>query len=156
MDLLQVIIPDKRDFFVVLKDKTKIPISNYQKIEIDFCDRKICVNGKIETIKSPQITYWVDMNSESKEKLKKLFKDTDSMTRSIVQTKTSMIQVGYNEYLFKANIITRPDMEKSILLSSKYNAIRIELKLEDTDISLFDDAEVAYERYTSRFELLDL
>ena len=41
----------------------------------------------------------------SKEKLKKLFKDTDSMTRSIVQTKTSMIQVGYNEYLFKANII---------------------------------------------------
>ena len=156
MDLLQVIIPKKESFFILLPNKIKIPILRYAKIEIGFYDRVIYKFGKKEVESSPLVTYWVELKDDAKEKLGLLFKDTSIFARSVIHIKEAKIQVGEYNYIFKVDISASPDMQRSILLSDIANSVKIELKLENTNISLFDDAEEAYEEYTSRFDLLDI
>ena len=161
MDLLQVIIPSVNKFFILLEDGEKVPILKYEKIDINFCDRIVIINGKSEKFQNPVITYRVDMTEESKKKLSGLF-DTMSNFNGTVQTKRSRIVVGRDKYEFNVDItaiptrlIDRCGYSRGLGYDSEIDGIKICLKLENTKISLFDDAEEAYEKYT-RFELLDL
>ena len=157
MDLLQVIIPDISDFYILLKNGEKIPILRYSKIDINFCDRIVVENGVSRKIQSPLITYRIELNKQSKTKLKKIFSNYSS--GSTIHTRKARIQVGKYGYIFNVDVMARPDMEGELLLDRSYKThIEIHLKLENTSISLFDRAETAYEEYEkcNRFEILDL
>ena len=156
MDLLQVIIPEPSNFRILLDDDEEIRIIRYEKIDINFCKRVIFTDGKRIEVQSPLITYRVALDSQSKNQLKKLFSDTISGTASTIQTRNARVKVGWHGYIFNVEISTRPDMGKSFLLPKTYqDSVEICLKLENTNISLFDRANEAYEKY-SRFEILDL
>ena len=154
MDLLQVIIPAVNRFFILF-DGQVIPIVKYEKIDIDFCDRIIVRNGISEKIQYPVITYKVKMDKDSQKKLSGLFKIGTTYMETL-QTKKSRIQVGGHAYKFDVDITAIPyRLKYSSDKCDIFNEIKICLKLEDTKISLFDDVEEAYEKYT-RFDLLDL
>jgi hypothetical protein len=154
MDLLQVIIPDVSNFYILLKNGERIPIYRYSKIDINFCERTVFKNGASQKVQSPLITYKIELDKDSKEKLKTLF--SNYSCSSTLHTRRAKIKVGKYGYIFDVDISARPDMGDSYLLKRGYReSIEISLKLENTDISLFDDAEEAYEKY-SRFEILDL
>ncbi len=155
MDLLQVIIPDIKDFHILLCNDEEIPIERYFKIDIDFSDRTIVKNGVCTTVQEPLITYHVEMSWESKDKLKILFEDYYGGTSSCIQTRRTRIRVGEPRYVFGVDLTARPDMGSSPFLPDISKSIKICLKLENTNISMFDRAADAYEKYT-RFELLDL
>jgi hypothetical protein len=156
MDLLQVVIPKQEYFFILVPGVSPIPILKYLKIEIGFYERVIFKDEKRLVVNAPLITYFVVMDEESKNKLAELFKNTFSSTRCTVHTSAAKIQVGSSGYVFRADITDRPDMKSSFLLSEIHNSIKIEVKLEDTNISLFDNIEDVYEEYTTRWELLDI
>lgn len=156
MDLLQVIIPEPSDFRILLNDDEEIRIIGYEKIDINFCERIVYKNNKRIEVQSPLITYKIRLDSKSKEQLRKLFSDSYSSNYSTIQTRQGRIKVGKDGYIFNVDISGRPDMGESFLLARKYrNGIEICLKLENTEISLFDRADEAYEKY-NRFEILDL
>ena len=156
MDLLQVIIPDPSQFCILLEDDEEVRITGYENIEINFCERVIVKDGKSKRVQSPMITYTLRMDSESKSQLKKIFSDAYAGTSCTVQMRPGRIRVGRNEYIFNVEIYGRPDMRESYLLPNKYkDSIMVYLKLENTNISLFDRAEEAYEIY-NRFDILDL
>ena len=156
MDLLQVIIPEPAKFCILLDDDEEIRIIGYEQIDIDFCDRIIVKDGKSKTVQSPMITYTLRMDSESKSQLKKIFSDAWAGTACTMQMRRGRIRVGRQEYIFDVEIYGRPDMKESYLLSSRYkDSIMVYLKLENTNISLFDRAVDAYEIY-NRFDILDL
>lgn len=155
MDLLQVIIPEPANFYILLDDE-EISIIGYEKIDIDFCDRTIVKDGKCKRVQSPMITYTLRMDNESKNQLKKIFSDAYVETSGTVQMRQGRIRVGRQEYIFNVEIYGRPDMRESYLLPQKHKeSIMVYLKLENTNISLFDRAEDAYEIY-NRFDILDL
>jgi len=155
MDLLQVIIPRPREFCILLDNDEEIRIIGYEKIDINFCDRMIFKNGKGTAVQSPLITYRLKLDSESKKQLKTIFSDAVAGTEGTVQTRCGRIKVGRDEYIFDVDISGRPDMKESYLLSRNNDFIEIRLKLENTNISLFDRAAEAYEIY-DRFDILDL
>ena len=156
MDLLQVIIPEIKDFHVLLKNDVEIPIVRYAHIDIDFCDRIAIVDGKSVMFQEPMITYYVEMNTESKDRLRIIFEDCYYGTESCIQTRRTRIRVGEMRYVFGVELTTRPDMSTNPFQPDvKKNSIKICLKLENTNISMFDRASIAYDKYT-RFEILDL
>lgn len=156
MDLLQVIIPEPANFYILLDDDEEIRITGYENIDISFCERVIVKDGKSKRVQSPMITYTLRMDSESKGQLKKIFSDAYAGTTCTMQMRQGRIRVGRQEYIFNVDIYGRPDMKESFLLSKRYkDSIIVYLKLENTNISLFDRAEDAYEIY-NRFDILDL
>ena len=156
MDLLQVIIPEIKDFYVLLKNDVEIPIVKYAHIDIDFCDRIAIIDEKSVTLQEPMITYYVEMNTESKDRLKIIFEDCYYGTESCIQTRRTRIRVGEMRYVFSVELTARPDMNVSPFQPDpKKKSIKICLKLENTNISMFDRASIAYEKHT-RFEILDL
>ena len=156
MDLIQVIVPQATDFKILLSDDEEIRIARYEKIDINFCERVVFKKGVSKTVQSPLITYRVALDTESKEQLKKLFSDTFASNDGTLQKRDDRIKVGYHNYIFNVVVSARPDMGCSYLLPKGYQeTIEILLKLENTNISLFDRADEAYEKY-SRFEILDL
>lgn len=157
MDLLQVIIPKSEQFFILLDNKEYVSIRSYEKIEIDFCSRIVVENGESRSVRSPMITYRVDIDKPNMEKLKKLFSDAHYDAFKTIHNRESKIQVGEHGYVFPVTISARPDMNYHGYPSVDYkNMITITLKLENTKISLFDEAECAYQEISSRFELMDL
>ena len=156
MDLLQVIIPEPANFCILLDDDEEIRIIGYEKIDINFCDRVVVKEGKSKTVQSPMITYILRMDSKSKNQLKTIFSDAYSDTNSTYQMRQGRIKVGRHGYIFNVEIYGRPDMSESYLFTRKYkDNIMVSLKLENTSVSLFDRADVAYEIY-NRFDILDL
>lgn len=156
MDLIQIILPAPSEFRILLPSQEEIRIIGYEKIDIDFCDRIIFRDGKETVVQSPMITYQIILDDKSKKQLKTIFSDCLGGTGSTIQTRSGKVKLGRNGYIFNVEITGRPDMKESFLLSSRFkDFITVRLKLESTNISLFDRAKEAYEKY-SRFELLDL
>ena len=156
MNLLEVVIPNADYFFIVLPDK-KIPIQSYRDINISFSDRIEYKDSERRIQTSPVITYYVDMKKEHKEELKELFKDVPYSSSMTLSTKRAKISVALNKYIFDVDITARPDMGESwIKTTPTANKVKICLRLENTNISLTDRIEEAYEKYTSRFDLLDI
>ena len=150
-------MPHPANFIILLDNDEEIRVIRYEKIDIDFCDRMIIENGKSMTVQSPLITYRVELDSKSKEQLKKLFPDSLFYSnRGTIQTRNARIKVGLYKYIFNVEISARPDMGNSFLLPKEHReSVKICLKLENTTISLFDRADEAYDKY-ERFEILDL
>ena len=155
MDLLQVIIPRPKEFCILLNNDEEIRIIGYEKIDINFCDRMVYKNGVGTAVQSPLITYRLKMDDISKSQLKTIFSNATPGTDSTIQTRRGRIKVGRDEYIFDVDISGRPDMEDSYLLSKNKDFIEVRLKLENTNISLFDRASEAYEIH-DRFDILDL
>jgi len=156
MDLIQVITPDPKDFYILHKDK-EISIKEYKEIKIEFCERTSFREGKQETTKCPMITYKVLLGDGANEFIKRLFEDVDSSTRGTIKSRQAKIRVGENKYKFNVEIVAIPDYGRN-LWTCEYTPVstaEILLRLENTNISLFDKAEEAYEKY-SRFDILDL
>jgi len=160
MDLLQILVPKPEDFHILLKNGEKVGIISYSKIDINFCERVVFQYGEGKTIKSPMITYYIKMSNNEKEKLKTLFNSGDDNIRTI-QAKPSHIIIGDKNYKFKVFVTAIPGKASnygnySHLLTE--NSAKVELKLENTDISLFGDVEKEYEGYriNNRFEILDI
>jgi len=162
MNLLTVLVPDPKYFFIICDNGERISIEKYANINIDFSQRIAFVRGDRKVILSPLITYYVKIDSANKEKFKFIFKNAGSLASSILHTTDVDLQLGREEYRFKADITARPDGRTYHLFAianTINDHVRIELKLEDTNISLFasaEDTKDAYEEYCSRFELLDL
>lgn len=156
MDLLQVIIPEPPNFKILLEDDEEVRIIGYEKIDINFCERVIFKDGKRKEVQSPLITYVLRLDAKSKRQLRTIFSDAYPGTAGTVQMRQGRIKVGRHGYIFNVEIYGRPDMQESHLLPKIYkNSIEILLKLENTNISLFDRADEAYDKY-ERFEILDL
>ena len=156
MDLLQVIISEIKDFYVLLKNNEEIPIKRYAHIDIDFCDRIAIIDEKSVTFQEPMITYYVEMDTKSKDRLRIIFEDCYYGTEACIQTRRTRIRVGEMRYVFGVELTARPDMNVNPFQPDvNKNSIKICLKLENTNISMFDRASTAYEKYT-RFEILDL
>ena len=155
MDLLQVIIPEPTYFFILLPDDEEIRVDYYSKIDINFCNRVVFKDGKRIDVRSPLITYRVVLDDISKGQLRKLFVNANTSNMCTIQTRRARIMVGKDQYIFNVDISAIPDMGTYFSLDDIQNSVEINLKLEDTTISLFDRAEEAYEKYR-RFEILDL
>lgn len=157
MNLLEVIIPDINNFYILLLGDNRVAIEKYEKIDIEFCDRIAYRGGRREIIGSPMITYYVKMTKYNKDKLKTLFDGSDRATCATIQTRMAKIEVAPQRYIFNVEITARPDMGDGFLKSGAMvdGKIKICLKMENSNISLSDRIEVAYEKY-NRFELLDI
>ena len=129
MDLLQVLLPNIKDFYILLPSNEEVSISQYLKIDIDFGERIVFREGVREEVKYPVITYYIKLDSEGKEKLKTLFKDVNYSARSTIHTRKVRIQVGSLKYVFNADMIVRADMGLSWALNDIQNAIKDSLKL---------------------------
>ncbi len=142
MDLLQVIIPHPSNFHILIDNDKRVEIADYVKINMDFCKRPVFEDGKKLDITAPMIVYYVKILGEEREKLYDFFDDDIGL--HVVRTKQVSILIGENEYKYKFNawvtymppsLFTHRD-ENNVDLSS---FIKVELKLEHTNISLFDD-----------------
>ena len=163
MDLLQVIIPSSCDFYIESKNKNLISIKKYNKINIDFNERVSYENGVKETIKNPLITYYVKIEDIDKNELDSLF-DMDSFRNTgMVQTVQAYIILGAYNYKFKVSITGTASLVKRSMVMYDNNkvdlskSIKIELKLENTNIDLFSNVDREYNKTKiSRWDILDI
>lgn len=161
MDLLETLIPNPIYFHIRLSNGKQVAIKEYESIHVDFRRGGTYKKGKYFEINNPIITYRVELDDENKEKLRHLFRDCPSSAWGTIHRKLATLCLSENRYLFKATVIATPRMamSKDLDAITEYDKnVKIELKLEHTDISLFDEVEIAYEKYEkhTRFELMDL
>jgi len=164
MDFLQLIAGKPEQFKFLIKDE-KIPITGYDKIFIDFDKRVSFRDGNRIVSDSPLVSYVVKMDSPSKLKMFELFKDRATTSSSIITMRTAAILLGKSEYLFEVKIWAIPDVLEGIT-KMKYhreydlNNIKVEVAMENVNVSLYEDAEQAYKKYRavvkSRFEIMDI
>jgi len=159
MDLLQVIVPDPNSFYIELKNGERVGIVKYSKINIDFSERVEYRNGDKNVTRYPIITYYIKMNDKEKEKLAISLFDIDNFKYSgVVRTFPSLIVVGDNKYKFKVFITAAADSRWRAVDENKVNLsewVKVELRLEHTNINLFGNIDDEYEKI-SRYEILDL
>ena len=157
--LLEVLVPDPKYFFILYGDDGQIPIEKYRNININFSQRVVFEEGVRRLILSPMITYYVEIASQHRSQFQFIFEGSDVDANLVLHTMNINLQLGVLKYKFKADITATPSgiVNHPFLSHTEINnCVKIDLKLENTNISLFASAEEAYEEYTSRFELLDL
>lgn len=157
MNLLQIITPPVNSFYILIKTNILIPISGYKKIDITFAERKIFKGGIGSVIRHPVINYHVKLNEDSKDKLGMFFRSGCSGSECTLQTRKIRIKVGNQGYVFDADIMARPDMKDSSFSNSGGAYFpKICLRLENTDIDLFEEVEDQSGGRLTRFDLLDI
>ena len=129
MNLIEVLLPDPKDFFIFNEDRQKAYIMGYNHINIDFLPQiSFDANGVQTDTEQPTIFYTVYMNNTEKGKLASLF---NTEFRNIWQTKECFIGmnsktkrvVGSNEYIFKGkdgDVFTVYDWKATFLYDERY------------------------------------
>ena len=159
MNLLQIIVPPVDTFFIYPKRGIHIPIAGYNKIDINFRERKAFKDGKAMVLTSPVISYFLRLDADSKDKLGILFSDCRWGNECTLTTKRSRIKIGKESYVFGVNITARPDMRESFLLKGGgSDLIKVSLELENEDINIFEEVDMDMYRsnWSNRFDILDL
>ena len=162
MDLLKILIPAPAYFHIVLDNNEKIRVEEYRSIKVDFIRGGTYVNGIDQNITNPMITYEVVINDEDKGKLKYLYRNEPTSAWGTIHNRPARISLSKDKYIFRADIMAKPNISYSRFSGPDYEwnqYIKIQLKLEHTNISLFEDIKIAYKKYEkvmSRFELMDL
>jgi hypothetical protein len=155
MDLIEVVIPKKSFFFILLPNGEMVPIKGYKKIEIDFSERVVFNGGKKQNISFPMITYRVDLGEESQKQIQSLFNMSDDQIIRTLQTRNCRIRVGKAGYVFNAEISAIPSMPRRFI-NPIPDHLKIFLKLESNkSISLYEEIEYVYKSF-NRFEILDI
>lgn len=169
MNLIEVLLPDPKDFFIFNKDRQKAYIMGYNHINIDFLPQISYVNGERRETEQPTIYYTIYMDNDEKAKLSSLFNNEFG---NLWQTKDCYIGmnsrtervVGSNEYIFKGRISAVPSflsttMDNTVL--PKLKEIKVSLCLDNVGIaSLYKEIDESYDEYyktneIDRFELMD-
>ena len=167
MNLLDVLVPQIKYFFILISDIEKVGIEKYNSINIDFSPRIVIKNDRNQIFSNPTISYKIEMNDEQKRKLYKLFNNCPNS--GLTKTIFSFIVLSENNYKFPVEITSIPNFlnkeKNKSFLNPRHKEINIKIKLENTNLSLFDDIETVYKeikteihkfKKTTRFELMDI
>ncbi len=171
MNLVEVLLPTPRDFWVYTKDRQKVHIMGYNNITIDFSPQISYVNGERDETKNPTIFYTVYMDYENRIILSSLFKEE---FKDVYQTSDCYIgiksrtekEVGDSEeYVFKGRVSAIPASLNAAIARSMIptlKEIKISLCLDNVGVdALYKEFTKSYEEYyknneISRFELMEI